>query len=282
MPRAIHVLMAALALAAFARPAAADRLSEALADYRLGHYQEAGQMLEPLARAGNPEAQFWLGTMYYHGRGRPRIYREALAWFRRAAELGNPRAQNNLGLMYRNGDGVEPSPLVAYAWFALAAGQDSATARTNLDSVSDVMKPDQILQAQQLAEEYAVRVDAARRRAASAQAVAMAAPPPAPAPAAGSQRPPAPTAASAPHPGDDVYMVQVGLFQNADNVRRIADTVRAERLRLHNEVVQIRGSRYNRLRVGPYANATDARAVSQRLNTLLDLESAIVPVQRGG
>lgn len=268
MPRAIHVLMAALALAAFARPAAADRLSEALADYRLGHYQEAGQMLEPLARAGNPEAQFWLGTMYYHGRGRPRIYREALAWFRRAAELGNPRAQNNLGLMYRNGDGVEPSPLVAYAWFALAAGQDSATARTNLDSVSDVMKPDQILQAQQLAEEYAVRVDAARRRAASAQAVAMAAPPPAPAPA--------------PHPGDDVYMVQVGLFQNADNVRRIADTVRAERLRLHNEVVQIRGSRYNRLRVGPYANATDARAVSQRLNTLLDLESAIVPVQRGG
>lgn len=252
------LLAAALAsgLAAAASPATASsgRLAQALADFRMGEYDSAARVIEPLARAGDPEAQFWLGTLHYQGRGKPRLFREALAWYRLAAEGGNADAQNNLGLMHRNGEGVEASPLLAYAWFTLSAGQGSTIARDNLDALSATLTPGQILQGQQLAQEALDRIGRARRR-----------------PAAPVQAGP---------PLDDVYMVQVGLFQNADNVRRIRDALRREKLPLLDDGVEIRGAAYRRLRVGPFPDSAAARTTARRVDSLLGVESAVIPVPR--
>lgn len=237
-------------------PVAADRVTDAVADFRAGHDAEAAQALEPLARAGQPEAQFWLGTMYYQGRGKPRLYAAALAWYRRAAEQGNADAQNNLGLMYRNGEGVEASSLLAHAWFTLAAGAGNPVARGNLETLAEAMTPAQILQSQQLAEEQWHRIEAGRRRRV---VVAL---------------PPVPSL-------NDVHMVQIGLFRNADGIRRIRERLARERLGLRDEEVAIRGERYRRLRVGPFPRAEDARAWAQRLDHLLGVESAVVPVGSG-
>lgn len=237
-------------------PAAADRVADAVADFRAGHDAEAAQALEPLARAGQADAQFWLGTMHYQGRGRPRLYNAALAWYRRAAEQGNADAQNNLGLMYRNGEGVEASRLLAYAWFTLAAGAGNAVARGNLEALADTMTPAQVLQGQQLAEEQLHRIEAGRHRRTP---VAL---------------PPVPAL-------NDVHMVQIGLFRNADGIRRIRERLARERLTLRDEEVEIRGERYRRLRVGPFPRAGDARAWAQRLDRLLGVESAVIPISGG-
>ncbi|WP_434620439.1 SPOR domain-containing protein [Azospirillum sp. B2RO_4] len=273
MRTAATLLAGALLAAALPTvPAKADRVSDAVADFRAGQADEAAQVLEPLARTGHPDAQFWLGTMYYQGRGKPRLYGAALAWYRRAAEQGNADAQNNLGLMYRNGEGVEASRLLAYAWFTLAAGHGNSVARANLDALADGMTPAQILQGQQLAEEQMHRIDTARRRPAPARAPVSAA-------AAATALPPVPAL-------NEVRVVQIGLFRNADGVRRIRDRLKGERLErsrlaLRDEEVVIRGERYRRLRVGPFARAEDARVWAQRLDRLLGVDSAVIPVPAG-
>lgn len=238
-------------------PARADRVTDAVADFHGGNAAEAAQVLEPLARAGHPDAQFWLGTMYYQGRGKPRLYNAALAWYRRSAEQGNASAQNNLGLMYRNGEGVEPSRLVAYAWFTLAAGRGNGVARENLDALAETMTHAQILQGQQIAEETLLRIESAARRRLAAPLPAV-------------------------PPTGDVYMVQIGLFQNPDGIRRIRERLDRERLPLRDDEVNIRGARYHRLRLGPYPRPDEAKALAQRIDRLLGVESAVIPVAGGG
>lgn len=154
-------------------PSQADVLGDAVAAYRSGEYRVAMPIFERLALQGNPQAQFWLGSMWYQGRGKPSSFKEAFNHFRSAAYVGNADAQNNLGLLYRNGEGVERSALVAYAWFSLASAQGNAAAKRNLDNMSDRMSADDILQSQQLAGEYLERIEASRTNRTIEPAVAM-------------------------------------------------------------------------------------------------------------
>ena len=48
------------------------------------------------AQAGDTEAQYDLGLMYYHGIGVERDIQESETWMRKAAEQGNADAQNFL------------------------------------------------------------------------------------------------------------------------------------------------------------------------------------------
>jgi hypothetical protein len=57
-----RVIGGALALCLTTAAALADTVADAATDFREGHYAEALSVLEPLARQGNPQAQFWLGT----------------------------------------------------------------------------------------------------------------------------------------------------------------------------------------------------------------------------
>jgi hypothetical protein len=150
-----------------------DVLDDAIAAYRVGDYRVAMPVFERLAHQGNPDAQFWLGSMWHQGRGKPSNFKEAFVFYRAAAYAGNADAQNNLGLLYRNGEGVEQNLLVAYAWLSLAAAQNNVAAKRNLDNLADRMNSDQILQGQQLTAEYLERIGVERSNRAMSRGIAM-------------------------------------------------------------------------------------------------------------
>ena len=75
------------------------------------------------AKAGDAEAQYELGSMYYMGEGVPRDYTQAEFWFRKGAEQGDPNSQFQLGGLYHFGQGVPHDEGMAFAWTMKAAKQ---------------------------------------------------------------------------------------------------------------------------------------------------------------
>ncbi len=79
--------------------------------------------------------------------------------FRKAAEQGYVEAQFNLGSMYYHGYGVPQDYAQAYMWFNLAAsrfppGERRDKAVNNRDIIAEKMSPAQISEAQKLAREW--------------------------------------------------------------------------------------------------------------------------------
>lgn len=79
------------------------------AAFMAAQYEKAKRILEPLAEAGDAEAQYWIGVMYAHGRGYPPVCRQAIRWYERAAAQGHPLATFNVGFMLYHGWGADPS-----------------------------------------------------------------------------------------------------------------------------------------------------------------------------
>ncbi len=82
------LLAAALALG-LAVPAAADYWSEFEAGvdaYAGGRHAEAVSRFRPLAEAGDDRAQYWLGIMYFEGKGVPQDDVRAYLWLSLADE----------------------------------------------------------------------------------------------------------------------------------------------------------------------------------------------------
>lgn len=71
------------------------------------------------------DAQYFVGWMYYYGRGTKRSYPDAFDWYRSAARAGDSRAMTYVGLMYRLGRGVDRNPDAAIQWYrrAVEAGK---------------------------------------------------------------------------------------------------------------------------------------------------------------
>lgn len=105
------------------------------------------------ADQGNADAQRNLGIMYKRGRGVPTDNAEAAAWVRLAAEQGDPAAQADLGDMYKDGRGVPLDNVLAHMWYSLAADQEHEGAARQLRSVARLMTPEQIVEAERLADE---------------------------------------------------------------------------------------------------------------------------------
>jgi uncharacterized protein len=125
------------------------------------NYANALKWYRLAADHGDVLAQFNLGGMYYHGRGVPQDYAEAVKWYQLAANRGYGYAQNSLGILYAEGQGVPQDDVRAHMWFNLAAtrirasnteGRDSAI--KNRDRVAAKMTPEQIAEAQKLADEW--------------------------------------------------------------------------------------------------------------------------------
>ena len=114
------------------RRAAVDDFQKGLATYEAGDYSTAFAELAPLAKAGNAEAQFYLGLMYEGGEGVERNDTQAVLWYHLAAEAGLAEAQYNLGLMYNSGKGVAQDYAEAVKWWHLAAEGRYARAQYNL------------------------------------------------------------------------------------------------------------------------------------------------------
>ena len=85
--------------------------------------QAAVDMIRAAAEAGNPQAQYELGTILLSSTGAEKKPEEALKWYRMAAKQNNADAQYTLGKMYAAGDGVKKSRDRAFEYFNMAAEQ---------------------------------------------------------------------------------------------------------------------------------------------------------------
>ena len=107
------------------------------------------------AEQGIAEAQYWLGFAYDYGSGVPQDDAEAVRWYRLAAEQGGVGAQNNLGLMYSEGEGVPQDNIEAHMWLNLAASRSTGQQRERTvaarDRVAERMTPADLSEAQRRA-----------------------------------------------------------------------------------------------------------------------------------
>jgi len=142
------ILFCLLCIPALANLAAGQRA------FYQGDYAAALAEFLPLARAGNPDAQAYIGAMYNDGKGVPQNYKKAAKWYRRAAERGDGIAQRRLGLMNHVGQGVPQDYVQAYMWYNLASAGGDVQGGNFRDSIAKTMTPEQIAEAQRLAREW--------------------------------------------------------------------------------------------------------------------------------
>jgi TPR repeat protein len=120
------------ALIALALPASADPLTDGGLYYERGDYVRALAVWQPLAVAGNAEAQNNLALLYLDGKGVPRNMPEAVRYFQLSAAAGSALGQNNLGGLYRDGNGLARDYGKAARWFAASASQGNSAGMYNL------------------------------------------------------------------------------------------------------------------------------------------------------
>lgn len=138
-------------------PALAD-FDDGLAAYNRRDFARAMEEWRPLAEAGDPRAQTALGTMYFNGQSVAKDDAEAANWLSKAANQGQVSAQYTLALMYDHGYGVEQDRVQAYKWLELALRASLGASRDEMslrrDGVARTMTPEQISEAQRLADEW--------------------------------------------------------------------------------------------------------------------------------
>jgi len=121
-------------------------------------YKQAVYWLTKAAEQGLAGAQSYLVLMYAEGQGVPQDYKQAVYWLTKAAEQGDASAQFNLGWMYGEGQGVPQNNKLAYVWFSLAAVGGNADARQNRDYFAQILTPQLLAEAQELAAKLQYRI----------------------------------------------------------------------------------------------------------------------------
>jgi TPR repeat protein len=96
------IVVAFLAVGLFSIPIFAASVEDGIAAYVAGNFQKAFEILKPLAIAGDPRAQYYLGEMYYQGQGVSKNHDEAFKWFSKAAEQGYNPAKFKVQIMLKN------------------------------------------------------------------------------------------------------------------------------------------------------------------------------------
>lgn len=111
-------------------------IAEARSAIARGKGQKARALLQPLARQGHLDAQYWLGRLYFYDvPGVPRNYRRAAQYWRQAARAGHADAQYKLGGLYFAGRGVKQDDGQAVRWWLAAARQRQPEALNNLGAL---------------------------------------------------------------------------------------------------------------------------------------------------
>lgn len=93
------------------------------------NYQELAKKLSVLAEKGDAKSQYHLGVLYNDGKGVPKDYEQAAAWYLKAAVQGHSKAQLYLGLLYQNGRGVPRNYKQAAQWLMNSAEQGEQKAQ---------------------------------------------------------------------------------------------------------------------------------------------------------
>jgi TPR repeat protein len=110
---------------------------------------KAVKWLRLAADQENAQAQFVLANIYWVRTD----YAEAFKLYLRSAEHGYGYAQDYLGSMYAFGRGVPVDNVQAYFWHDRAAAQGVQNAAEKRDLIAKLLTPDEIAQAQKLAQE---------------------------------------------------------------------------------------------------------------------------------
>lgn len=84
--------------------------------YRKGEYEKALPLLQKAADSGNGKASYYLGEMYFFGKGRESNDHLSCQHYMKAAEAGVEKAYFPTGLCYFFGKGVEKNSSAAFKW----------------------------------------------------------------------------------------------------------------------------------------------------------------------
>jgi len=104
--------------------------------------------------AGDANALFFLGQLFWTGTSVQRDAEKAAVEFGGAFKLGHPKAMNALGIAHRIGDGVEQSNAHAFAYFSLASELGDGSATENLAKLSPIISEEQRIQGRALIEQF--------------------------------------------------------------------------------------------------------------------------------
>ena len=124
----------------FNRTPAADtkaRLSLGQHAVMQGNGKLAVDLLTPLDKAGNAEADYLLADVYSHGIGLPRDETKAIGYLTKAATGGLVKAQAKLGRLYAAGDQTVQNFAKAENWLSKAAKQGNADSERELGRLYD-------------------------------------------------------------------------------------------------------------------------------------------------
>ena len=164
----VRLFVPALLILLMIADARAD-LATAGRAFEAGDYGAAYRAYDSLARAGDAEAQYWIGYLLdgaycgeedpehasvwllkaaeqghaaaqrmigaYHAQGRGGVLQDfmvAAEWYAKAAEQGDPVAQRELGRLYQDGSGVDANPALAVDLYAKASAHDDVEAQRDL------------------------------------------------------------------------------------------------------------------------------------------------------
>ena len=111
-------------------PAASVKAAVAAFDAR--HYRTARRILDPLATAGNADAETWLGYMDEEGLGAGPDVAQAITWFTKASAAGSAKADRRLGQIYLDGRGILQNVATARQWLELGAKRGDAPSQRML------------------------------------------------------------------------------------------------------------------------------------------------------
>lgn len=125
-------VLALLTSAAACGSARAAALKDCLSAFRVGDSAAAIRCLEPLANAGDPEAELYLGMSYGVVNLPTHDAQKSAIWIRKAAEHGQRRAETMAGYIYRQGEGVPNDLSEAAKWFRTAAERGDQEAQYEL------------------------------------------------------------------------------------------------------------------------------------------------------
>ena len=143
-------------LLVFTQFAACGKESDPLKAFESGDYETAFKLWLPMAEGGDPDAQNYLGILYYLGFGTNKDYKKALEWYGRAAAAGHPDAQRNYGDMIHFGRGTAKDNYQAYKWYFAASQQGNKSAAREIEVIaaSGNLSPNQQMHAKIEANEF--------------------------------------------------------------------------------------------------------------------------------
>jgi TPR repeat protein len=142
--RVLQAVAVPLLLLLSALPGFAGDYEKGITAYKRGHYTDAAALLNPLAQAGDPLAQFALAVMHDDGRGMTQNFSRALSWYKKSAHNGLVDAQYMVGRLYGRGRGAAQDPSAAFFWFTIArAGGHPDAARLSDQQRSQISQAEQ-------------------------------------------------------------------------------------------------------------------------------------------